>query len=55
MNPELLAILVCPRCKNNFIILEEETHLECTECHRRYPIEKGIPILLKEKALPQEI
>lgn len=47
---ELLAILVCPACKGA-LRLERQTWLVCQnpECHRKYPIRDGIPILLVEE------
>ncbi len=44
ISPDLLAILVCPVDKQEVRL--EGTHLVCTICGRRYPIEDGIPNML---------
>ncbi len=47
---ELLEILACPVCKSELEYREETEQLECKKCHRKYPIEDGVPIMLVEKA-----
>lgn len=52
--PELLQILVCPKCKGE---LEHRTSgssetLVCTTCRLMYPVEDGIPIMLIDEAKP---
>jgi uncharacterized protein len=52
--PELLEILVCPKCKGN---LEHRTEgsaetLVCHACRLVYPVEDGIPIMLIDEAKP---
>lgn len=44
---ELLDLLVCPVDKA--VLREEGTHLVCSECERRYPVEDGIPNMLVEE------
>jgi uncharacterized protein YbaR (Trm112 family) len=46
IDPELLAILVCPLDKQP-VRLERDA-LVCTACGRVYPIEGGIPNMLVE-------
>ena len=46
LNPDLLAILVCPIDKAKVEL--DGNSLVCTECGRRYPIENGIPNMLAE-------
>ena len=48
----LLAILVCPKCREK--LEEEPGWLVCTRaaCALRYPIRDGIPILLVDEAVP---
>ena len=48
LDPSLLEILACPKCKVQ-VELEDE-RLVCTECGRRYRIEDGIPIMLIDEA-----
>ena len=44
--PELLQILVCPKCKG------ELESLVCHACRLIYPVEDGIPIMLVDEAKP---
>ena len=48
ISDELLSILACPACKVP-VRLEGEK-LVCDECHRRYRIDNGIPIMLIDEA-----
>jgi uncharacterized protein len=47
---ELLAILVCPKCKGELITPEDELSLVCVACALKYPIRDGIPVLLQDEA-----
>jgi hypothetical protein len=49
---ELLAILVCPKCKGELEYRKDEPSLVCANCRLRYPVRDGIPILLIDDALP---
>ena len=40
----LLAILRCPFCR--VALTEADERLDCPSCHRRFPIENGIPLML---------
>jgi uncharacterized protein YbaR (Trm112 family) len=50
IDPALAEILVCPVDKADLIQDAEAFRLECTECHRRYPVREGIPIMLVDEA-----
>lgn len=51
--PELLEILVCPRCKGELEYrLEPEESLVCRACRLVYPVEDGIPVMLVDDAKP---
>jgi uncharacterized protein YbaR (Trm112 family) len=50
MDPELLQILACPRCRGELAESEDGTFLRCARCEVRYPVEDGIPILLADRA-----
>jgi len=50
VDPELLKILACPKCKVRVEL--EEDRLACVRCGRRYRIEDGIPIMLIDEAEP---
>lgn len=48
--PELLAILVCPKCKGELEYREPESALVCHACALRYPVRDDIPIMLVDEA-----
>jgi uncharacterized protein len=50
--PQLLAILVCPRCKGALENRETEGVLVCHACALRYPVRDGIPVMLLDEATP---
>jgi uncharacterized protein YbaR (Trm112 family) len=53
LSPELLEILVCPKCKGNLEYREEpEEALICQECRLVYEVDDGIPIMLIDEAKP---
>ena len=52
VDPELLSILVCPRCKGELRYEESPPSLVCEACGLRYPVRDGIPILLIDEAEP---
>lgn len=52
IDPKLLKILVCPVCKRDVKLKDNE--LICVNCGRRYPIVDGIPWLLPPELMPPE-
>ena len=50
IDPTLAKILVCPVDRADLIEDLEASRLECSECHRRYPVRDGIPIMLVDQA-----
>ena len=52
VSPQLLAILVCPKCKGKLEYREAESSLICHACKLRYAIRDGIPIMLIDEATP---
>jgi uncharacterized protein YbaR (Trm112 family) len=50
--PQLLAILVCPKCKGELEYREGESALVCHVCRLKYAIRDGIPIMLIDEATP---
>ena len=52
LSPQLLAILVCPKCKGALEYREHEPSLVCHACHLRYPVRDDIPIMLTDEATP---
>ena len=56
MDPELLAILACPKCRGSLTPVKEENRegLSCPACALIYPILEGIPVLLIEEGIAEE-
>jgi hypothetical protein len=50
LDPELLEILVCPKCKGKLEHREEEKKLICHNCRLKYEIKDDIPIMLIDEA-----
>jgi uncharacterized protein YbaR (Trm112 family) len=50
--PELLAILVCPKCKGPLEYRINEQALVCNACRLRYPVRDDIPVMLIDEAAP---
>lgn len=56
ISPELLKILVCPKCKSEVKIKEDQSSLKCVnpECALVYPIRDDIPVMLVEEAIVEK-
>ena len=52
LSPQLLAILVCPKCKGPLEYLNSEPALVCHACQLAYPVRDEIPIMLIDEAIP---
>lgn len=52
LSPQLLAILVCPKCKGALEHRATEQSLVCPKCRLRYPVRDDIPIMLIDEATP---
>lgn len=52
LNPELLEILACPKCKGDIYLNESEDGLICNACRLMYEIKDDIPIMLIDEAKP---
>ncbi len=50
ISDKLLEILACPFDKKELVERAELSKLECSVCHRRYPVVDGIPVMLLEEA-----
>ena len=50
LDPKLLEILACPRCKGAVEADADHTSLVCPACRLRYRVENDIPIMLIEEA-----
>lgn len=51
LSPQLLAILVCPKCKGPLEYLESQAALVCHACRLSYPVRDDIPIMLIDEAI----
>jgi len=54
IDPELLAILACPKCKGDIHLNEGESGLICDACKLMYPIKDDIPVMLIDEAIKLE-
>ena len=52
LSSQLLAILVCPKCKGTLEYRETEPSLVCINCQLHYPVRDDIPIMLIDEATP---
>jgi uncharacterized protein YbaR (Trm112 family) len=53
LSPELLDILVCPKCKGDLEYRQQQPEvLVCHACRLVYSVEDGIPIMLIDEAKP---
>jgi uncharacterized protein len=54
LSPQLLAILVCPKCKGELEYIDNppDSSLICRACRLRYPVRDDIPIMLIDEATP---
>ena len=48
LDPELLAIIVCPDCRS--ALTEQGEELVCSGCGLAYPVRDDIPVLLVDEA-----
>jgi uncharacterized protein YbaR (Trm112 family) len=52
LEPKLLDILVCPKCRAKLREVASPDALICDPCGAAFPIRDGIPILLISEAKP---
>ena len=50
--PQLLEILVCPKCKGKLEYREQDAVLICHTDKLSFPVRDGIPIMLIDEAAP---
>ena len=50
ISEKLLNILACPACEDRPKVEIRGESLYCPKCHRLYPIEDGVPLMLVDKA-----
>jgi uncharacterized protein len=51
-DPELAALLACPKCHRPVQLAADESGFACRPCALLYPIEDGIPNFLIDEARP---
>jgi len=51
ISPDLLEILVCPKCKGELALNPSGDGLICDACRLMYPIRDDIPIMLIDEAI----
>jgi uncharacterized protein YbaR (Trm112 family) len=54
VDPNLLAILVCPVSTCHGALEQRGDRLVCVQCGRRYRIEERWPVLIPEEAEPPQ-
>ena len=54
ISKELLEILVCPLCKAELAMKQDQSGLKCVQCKRVYPIRDDIPVMLVDEARIEE-
>lgn len=52
LSPQLLEVLVCPKCKGSLEYHEPEAALICRWCALRFAVRDGIPVMLIDEAVP---
>jgi hypothetical protein len=52
IEPWLLELLVCPKCKGELVHESDPEALLCPACKLRYEVRENIPILLIDEATP---
>ena len=52
ISQELLDILVCPKCKGEIHLNENQDGLICDNCQLKYEIRDDIPVMLIDEAQP---
>ncbi len=50
LSPQLLRILVCPKCKGELEYRESEPALLCHTCRLKFAVRDDIPIMLLDEA-----
>ena len=52
LSPQVLRIIVCPKCKGELEYREAEQSLLCHVCQLRYAVRDDIPVMLIDEATP---
>ena len=52
IDPELIQILACPKCKGKLDLLQDQQAFACQACRLSYAIQDEIPNFIIEEAQP---
>ena len=52
IDKDLLDILVCPKCKGDIRLTDQQDGFICDACKLLYPIKDDIPVMLIDEAIP---
>jgi uncharacterized protein YbaR (Trm112 family) len=52
IDPELLSVLACPKCRGDLTLAGDESGLICESCRLVYPVREGVPVMLIEESAP---
>ena len=52
LDPKLLQILICPKCRGDIEYSEEASEVRCPACRLAYRVEDDIPVMLTDEATP---
>ncbi len=55
IDQDLLEILVCPKCKGEIYLNQQQDGLICERCALLYEIRDDIPIMLIDEAKPIDV
>lgn len=50
LSPQLLRVLVCPKCKGELEYRPDEPALLCNTCRLKFAVRDDIPIMLLDEA-----
>lgn len=51
LSKQLLDILCCPKCKGDLLYQPDDNKLTCRKCDKIYPVRNGIPIMLIDEEM----
>ena len=55
ISDELVAVLACPQCGGKVVLEENDVRCVRSDCGLLYPVKDGIPVMLIEEALPDDL
>ncbi len=52
LSPQLLEILICPRCRGKVSYEPSKEGILCSKCELLFPVQNDIPVMLEDEAFP---